>query len=135
MAVDTPKGFREVLVDFEYDCIGTAAGNGIRVLNSSDTNDTAYDATASAMGDTARGTTSGTAGDTANLIELSLAALAYRVQDGQLIGEVRQQQDVITNCAMNFGFNDDALDDSNTLPVELSGTTFTRFSVGYSVEV
>jgi hypothetical protein len=39
--------------------------------------------------------------------------------------EVRLQADIVTTLAINVGFNDDELEASNTLPVELSTVTFT----------
>lgn len=123
MPTDTKRGLKRILGDFDHDNIGTAAGNGIRWLNSSDAGDTAFDIVAATQGGVARGATAATDD---NLIELSHGLVAWRGQDGVLGMEVRAQLDVVTNVAFNIGFNDDALEDSNTLPVELATVTFTR---------
>ena len=121
MPVSTSRGLVEVFDDFDADHIGTAAGNGITWFNSSDASDTAFDVGAR-PGGTARGATT-TTDD--NLIELSHGILMWRPQDGQCGMETRVNIDVITNVACNIGFNDDALDDSNTLPAELATATWT----------
>lgn len=123
MPVDTPRGSWMVFDDFDMDNINTSAANGVRWLVSSDGGDTAFavDLTA-AQGGTAVGTIS--AADN-QLVEIGHEAFMSVPQHGSLYMEVRCQIDDIANIAANIGFNDDALEDSNTLPVELSTTTFT----------
>ena len=117
------RGPVEVFEDFDYDTIGTAAGDGIRWVNSSDGGDTAFAQNAGIEGGegTARGATAATNN---NLIELAHNSLMW-LPSNDCFMEVCLQLDVVTNVALNVGFNDDALEDSNTLPVELSTTTFT----------
>lgn len=126
MPNDGPRGYIERLYTFDYDCIGTAAGDGIIFVNSSDTGDTAFAATALQGGGVARGTTT-TTDD--NMIELSHISANHRAQDGMMAMEVRAYLDVITNVAFNIGWNDEALEGANTLPVELATATFTRNGV------
>ena len=52
-------------------------------------------------------------------------SLSWRAQDGMMSMEVRVAMSAITTTSMSIGFNDDQLEASNTLPVELCGTTFT----------
>ena len=59
-----------------------------------------------------------------NMAEIA-HSLSYRAQDGIMSFEARVKMSAITTTAMSIGFNDDQLEASNTLPVELSGTTFT----------
>lgn len=120
MPQDTPIGLVGVFDDFDHDSIGTAAGDGIVWVNSSD-GGTAFAATA-AQGGIAR---SATAATDDHMTELAHNKLMWRVQDGVLGMEARLKVDDIANVALNVGFNDDELDDSNTLPTELSGTTWT----------
>lgn len=125
MALGTSKGRIEVFDDFDADRIGTAAGNGIVFLNSSDGGDTAFDLNAGFAGEgSARAATAATDD---NMVELAHGLLMWLPQNDPWM-EVRMQLDVITNVAFNVGFNDDALDDSNTLPVELATVTFTSNS-------
>ena len=121
MPLDSPRHFKEVYMDCMHDNIGTAAGDGIEWINSSDGGDTAF-AVGARAGGTARGATAATDD---NLIELSHGLVAWRPQDGEAYSEHRFQLDVITNVAVNCGWNDDALDDSNTLPAELATATWT----------
>ena len=56
------------------------------------------------------------------------SGLCFQVQDGgPLIVEHRLviETGAVASVAINHGFNDDELDDSNTLPVELATVTFT----------
>jgi len=56
--------------------------------------------------------------------EVDFGALNYQVQDGQMYMKARVLLERVV-CAVNVGFNDDTLEGGNTLPVELSGTTWT----------
>src|SRR3990167_523843 len=122
MAITTSRGVVEVFDDFDMDAISTGAADGIRWFNSSDCGDTAFAINAGFFGEgTARGATDATDDD---MIEIAHGQLMWLPQNDPLM-EVRMQFDVVTTLAFNVGFNDDALDDSNTLPMELSTTTFT----------
>ena len=116
------RGFRELREDWNADNINTSAANGVAWLVSSDSSDTAFVRTASAAGIIVTATTAATDD---NMCEIGHDTLAWSVQNGALYMEGRCRLDVITNVAFNIGFNDDQLDDSNTLPMELSGTTWT----------
>lgn len=109
---------------FLTDNISTAAADGIGWLVSSDSGDTAFARAANA----ARGhhLAGALAATDNNLIELAFDNIAFYGQTGFSAIEVLFQLDVITDIAFNIGFNDDQLEDSNTLPIELSTTTFTR---------
>lgn len=122
MSYQGSRGFIEVFDEFDHDSIGTGAGDGIVWLNSSD-GGTAFAQNAGVVGGegTAQGLTAATDNHTH---ELAHGSLMWRAQLDCMM-ETRVQYDVITTLAYNIGFNDDALDDSNTLPVELSTTTFT----------
>jgi len=130
MPNDGSVGVVEKLYTFEYDSIGTAAGDGIIFVNSSDTGDTAFAATALRGGGVARGTTT-TTDD--NMIELSRIGPNYRADDGMMSMEVRAFLDVVTTVAFNIGWNDEALEGANTLPIELATATFTRNGVTSAV--
>jgi len=119
---DTPDGVLVLHEDWLTQNIATSAASGVRWLVSSDTGNTAFIETGSALGVTAKGTTDTTDND---MCEIGHGLLAWSAQHGYMAMEVRLQADVVTTLALTVGFNDDALDDSNTLPVELSGTTFT----------
>lgn len=117
------QGFVEVFDDFDHTSISTSAAAGVTWLNSSDCGGTAFALNAGVIGGegTAQGATDNTDNDMAELAHGVL--MWYGALDCML--ETRVQFSVVTTLAYNVGFNDDALDDSNTLPVELSGTTWT----------
>lgn len=123
MANVGPKGVIRHEENFVTDNIGTSAADGLGYLVSSDTGDTAP-ARAVAAGKGLH-VTGATAATDNNLIELCGDSLMFAGQEGHASVEVLLQLDDITNVAFNFGFNDDVLDAGNTLPVELSGTTWT----------
>ena len=118
------KGYKEYYTDFaDGTIIGTSTtAAGIELVNSSDSGDTAFVETVSADGPIARAATDTTDDD---MCELAHRSLSWSVQNGMLSLETRIQFDVVATLAFNVGFNDDALEDSNTLPMELSGTTWT----------
>lgn len=121
MPVDSPSGYKVFREEWIADTIG-AAGNGVAWLTTGDTGDTVF-ARAAARGSlTAQGATAATDD---NLVEIGHDLLAFRGQDGHMWLEARVQLDVVTNVAFNVGFNDDASEDSNTLPAELATVTFT----------
>ena len=105
--------------------IGTSATTaGVAWMNSSDAGNTAFAITDTADGPIARGATDATDDD---MCEISHRALAWSVQNGDLLmrTRVRVSSGTIASIALTVGFNDDQLEDSNTLPVELATTTFT----------
>jgi len=122
MAEDTTRGRFVIHDEFDMDNINTSAANGVRWLVSSDTGNTAFAVGANRGMTTAQGATDTTDDD---MVEIGHGLLAWHAQDGEMWMEARIQFDVVTTLAFTVGFNDDALEDSNTLPVELSGTTFT----------
>ncbi len=115
----TYKGIEEDWTGAEN--LATSAADGVRWFISSDAG-TAPAITATADGNICRGTGALTAAD---LQEVCFKDLAFSAQNGELLLETRLRLDVITTVAFNIGFNDDVLDASNTLPAELSGTTWT----------
>lgn len=121
MPSDSERGYLDIFDDFEATTIGTGTAAGVRWFNSADSSDTAFVATA-IEGGIARGVLTTTDN---NMIELSHGLLMFRGQDGFVMFEARAQLNDVTNVAFNIGFNDDALDDSNSLPVELATATFT----------
>jgi hypothetical protein len=58
------------------------------------------------------------------MAEVDAGKLEYSVQDGQMYVEARVKVERTTGAA-NIGFNDDTGEGSNSLPMELSGTTWT----------
>jgi hypothetical protein len=117
------KGVVRYEETFAVDNIGAAAGDGIAWLVSSDTGDTAIArAVAAARGLHATGALAATDD---NLIEFCSDQLHFYGQAGHNSAEILFQLDDVANVAFNFGLNDEVLETSNTLPVELSGTTFT----------
>lgn len=58
------------------------------------------------------------------MAEVDLGALYYQVQNGRAYLEARIKLERVI-CAVNVGFNDETTESSDTLPMELSGTTFT----------
>lgn len=122
MANDSPLGIYDLLEEWDYDNIHTAAANGVKWLVSSDAGDTAFAVTTGLSGGQARASLAATDN---NMCEIGRDIMIARAQDGFMEVEVRFKVDVVTTVAFNIGFNDDQLEDSNTLPIELSGTTFT----------
>lgn len=109
--------------DPEVSEVNATAGAGVTWALSSDTSDTAF-AKAVAVG---KGLhyTGATAATNNNLIEFCGNDLVFSGQEGYNAVEVLLQLDDVSNIAFNFGFNDDVQDGGNTLPAELSGTTWT----------
>lgn len=120
MPTDTSKGVITVFDEFNIDHIGTSAGDGIQWLVSLDNSGTlAPVASAELQAASVTGTTND------NMNDFYYRDLSYRAQDGFMSWEVRLDLASIVDVAVNVGFNDDVNDASGTLPVELSGTTFT----------
>ena len=122
------RGYKELMEDWTgADNISTGVADGILWLNSSDGGDTAFAIVADAQGPIVQGATDT---DDNDMVEIGYHLLAWSVQHGKLCMETRMKVSVgaVASVALNIGFNDDVLEDSNTLPVELSGTTFTSNS-------
>lgn len=130
MSYTGSRGFVEVFDDFDHDSIGTSAGDGITWFNSSDAGNTAFAQNAGVVGGegTAQAATDTTDDDMCELAHGSL--MWYGHLDAMM--EVRMQMDIVTNVAWNVGFNDDALEDSNTLPVELATASWTTNSTTWT---
>ena len=120
MATDTTKGTIRVWEEFDTDSIHTCVGNGVRWLVTLDNSGTLAPVANSGLV-----AASVTGGADNNMNEIWYKDLSFRAQDGFMSFEARIQPTSITLGAYNIGFNDDVLDASDTLPVELSGTTFT----------
>jgi hypothetical protein len=106
--------------------VSATEGTTITWAVSSDTSDTAIvRAVAAGKGLHYAGATYATDD---NMIEFCSNNLNFSGQSGHSEAEVLLQLSDVTNIAFNFGFNDDVLDGGNTLPVELSGTTWTTTS-------
>lgn len=117
------KGIIRYVETFATDSISTSGADGVGWFVSSDSGDTAIArAVAAGKGLHATGATSV---DDNNLIEFCGDTLMFAGQEGFSAVEVLLQLDDVTNVAFNFGLNDDVNDASNTLPAELSGTTWT----------
>ena len=120
--------YKEIREDWTgADNISTAVADGILWLNSSDGGNTAFAIVADAQGPIVQGATDATDDD---MVEIGYHLLAWSVQHGKLCMETRVKVSVgaVASVALNVGFNDDVLDDSNTLPVELATVTFTSNS-------
>ena len=105
--------------------IGTSATTaGVTWMNSSDTGNTAFVITDAATGPVARAATDTTDDD---MCEIAHRSLAWSVQNGQLMMETRCRVTTggVGDIAFTIGFNDDQLEDSNTLPAELATATWT----------
>lgn len=120
MATDTSKGIITVFDEFNIDHIGTSGGDGIQWLVTLDNSGTLAPV---ASAELQAASVTGTANN--NLNDFYYRDLSFRAQDGFMSWEMRLDLAGITNVAINVGFNDDVNDASDSLPVELSGTTFT----------
>lgn len=119
------RGYKELYEDWTgADNISTAVADGILWLNTSDGGNTAFAIVADVQGPICQGATDATDDD---MMEIGYHLLTWSVQNGELYMETRVKCSVgaVSSCALNIGFNDDVLEDSNTLPMELSTTTFT----------
>jgi len=116
------KGIIEYSETLVADNISTASADGIAWLNSSDGGTAFARAVAAARGLHVAGITAAT---NAHLHEFAGDLLQFFAQNGYCMVEVLMQLDIITTVAFNFGFNDDQLEDGDTLPVELSGVAWT----------
>jgi len=60
-----------------------------------------------------------------DMIEVDTGHTSYRVSDGHLYFEARVAPHDVSVMAVNVGFHDETTESGNSLPVELSGTTWT----------
>ena len=103
--------------------ISATAGIGIGWLTSYDTADSPFNrAAAVGKGLYLAGILAATDN---NMIELCGDTLMFAGQEGHCAVECLIAFDVITDLAFNFGFNDDSLEGSNSLPAELADSTWT----------
>ncbi len=105
-----------------------SAADGVAWIGSSFTGDTPFQRAVAA----GRGIHLTAATDTTNAdcVELASDALMFYVQEGFCMAEILVQFSSVADIAFNFGFNDTCLESAHagTLPVELSGTTWTTGS-------
>lgn len=121
MATDTTKGTIRLWEEFDTDNINTSAADGVRWLVTLDNSGTLAPSPSAEL---QAASVTGAADN--NMNELYYRDLSWRAQDGYMSMEIRLDMACATTLrAVNVGFNDDVLDASNSLPVELSGTTFT----------
>lgn len=124
------RAYKEIFEDWTCgDRIHTADANGVVWLVSSDSGGTAFAITADAEGPLARGTTDTTDDD---MCEIAHHLISWSVQNGELLLQTRIRADVVSTLAFTVGFNDDDLEASNTLPVELATTTFTSNAASFA---
>ena len=119
------KGYKELYEDWTgADAISTAVADGVVWLTAVTNGDTAFRIVADAQGPILQGLTDGTDND---YVTIAYHLLTWSVQHGELYMETRAKISVgaVASVAINIGFNDDVVEDSATLPVELSTVTFT----------
>ena len=120
MATDTTKGTIRLWEEFNHDNIGTSSGDGIQWIVSLDNSGTLAPVASAEM---QAASVTGSTDD--NMNDFYYPLLSLRARDGFMSMEMRLDMATIPLVAVNVGFNDDVNDGSNTLPVELNGTTFT----------
>lgn len=113
-ALDTSRSWDEVFFDFNGDLIPDELAT---------TNDTGTITTGVSGGASILRLDNSNDGDN-EMCEVDLGALYYQAQNGRISMEARFKLERVV-CAVNVGFNDETTESSNTLPVELSGTTYT----------
>lgn len=113
-ALDTQFSMDEVFYDFQGDLIPDELAS---------TNDTGTITTGITGGASVLRLDNSNDGDN-EMAEVDFGALYYQAQNGRMYLEARVKLER-TTCAVNVGFNDETTESSNTLPVELSGTTWT----------
>jgi hypothetical protein len=120
MAIDTSRGMDVYFEDFHGDLIpdelATSSDSGTVTTNVGLSGGQAGAASILRLDNSNNGDN--------EMAEVDLGALLYRVQDGRMYMEARVSIER-TTAAATVGFNDDTLEGSNTLPAELSTTTFT----------
>jgi len=103
--------------------IASSAADGVKWFSAGDAGDTMFAISGSAaLGIHAAGALAATAN---NLLEFNSALTYLYAQTGHIAIETQFRMDAATYVAINFGLNDDCLETSNTLPVELSTATWT----------
>lgn len=120
-AIDTGKGYDCVCFDFNGDLIpdelATSSDTGTITCNVGLSGNKAEAASILRLDNSNQGDN--------EMAEVDFGALYYRGQCGHMWMEARVAMRDASESAVNVGFNDDTLEGSNTLPVELSTTTFT----------
>lgn len=119
------KHYKSVYEDWmRGENIATSVADGVAWLTTADSGGTAGIIVADADGPVAEVALDTTDND---MGELAYHLVTFSAQNGRLEGEwrVKLSAGTVALAAINVGFNDDALEDSNTLPVELATTTFT----------
>lgn len=116
-----PKGILRHIDDPAKTIVSATEGTTICWATSSDTSDTVIvRAVAAGKGVHYAGALHTT---DENLIEFCSNNLYFAAQEGHCEVEMLLQLSVVSSAAINFGFNDDVLDASNSLPMYLSTTT------------
>uniref|UniRef100_A0A6M3INN7 Uncharacterized protein n=1 Tax=viral metagenome TaxID=1070528 RepID=A0A6M3INN7_9ZZZZ len=109
--------------------IASSAADGVKWLSAGDSGDAMFAiASSAARGIHAVGSLAATAN---NLLEFTHSGIVHYVQVGYNAFEIVFEISDATYVAINFGFNDDELEAATTLPVELSGTTFTANATSF----
>ena len=117
------KGILEHCDNPSSTIVSATEGSTVTWAVSSDTSDTAIvRAVAAGKGLHYAGATYATDD---NMLEFCSNNLNFAGQEGHCEAEVLLQLDSVSNVAFNFGFNDDVLDASNSLPAELATATWT----------
>ncbi len=121
MANIGPKGILRHIDDPVETIVSSTEGTTITWATSADSSDTAIvRAVAAGKGLHYAGALH-TTND--NMIEFCSNNLYFAPQEGHCDVEILLQLDVVAGVAVNFGFNDDVLDASNSLPIEWSAAT------------
>jgi hypothetical protein len=115
MALDTPRGIDTAFFEFNGDLLPDELAT---------TSDSGTIDTTSFVGRGSALRIDNSNGGDNEMAEVDAGKLEYSVQDGQMYVEARVKVERVTGAA-NIGFNDDTGEGSNTLPMELSGTTWT----------
>ncbi len=124
MPSDGPRGLIRMMEEWDTDNIG-CAGNGVRWLITADNSGTL------AVSDSSELQAASVTGTAVNNMNEIGHRLTWDAQAGYMSVEMRVDLATITNTAMNIGFNDEVAEGAATLPVELSGTTFTSNAVTF----
>lgn len=117
------KGIVKYSETFAHDTMSTAAADGIAWVYLSDSDTDWARAVSAAKGLHASAATAATDD---HLVELCGDSLQFAAQQGYCMVECLFMLSSVANVAFNFGFSDDVLDDSNTLPCEIATTTITN---------
>lgn len=121
------KGIVRYEENFATDTIGSA-GDGVAWVVSNDSGTDFVRAVNTARGLHIAGATAAT---TDSMTEICGDTLMFTGQTGHSSVEMLVQYDAVTSLAFCFGFNDDSLEDSNTLPMELTTTAWASNSATF----